>query len=106
MLNRLSRTVWYGVLWLSRRPWAKRLQRASIQLAPERLRPRMRASMARQNAWARRYGLRVVRLSLTMVLLSAAFWGVWLLLILAADQGWLVRPASPDEVQGLEDRFR
>lgn len=106
MLNRMSRIVWYGALWLSRRPWAKRLQRASIQLAPERLRPRMRTNLARQNAWARRYGLRVVRLSVTMVFFSVVFWSAWLLLILAADQGWLVRPASPSEVQRFEDRFR
>ncbi len=66
----------------------------------------MRASLTRQNAWARRYGLSVVRLSLAIVLLSAAFWGIWLALLLAADQGWLVRPASPQEVQRLEDRFR
>ncbi len=75
-------------------------------MAPKALRPRMSASMARQNAWARRHGLRIVRLSLGLVAFSAVFWAVWLLLIMAAEHGWLARPASPEVVQGFKDGFR
>ncbi|MCX7799348.1 MAG: hypothetical protein N2109_03290 [Fimbriimonadales bacterium] len=105
MLDRLARRVWYAALWLSRRRPAKRLQRLSVELAPRPLRTKAEASLRRQNAWARRHGLNVVRLSLSLVALSAAFWAIWLLLAIAADRGWLARPASPDDLQRLELRL-
>jgi cytochrome c biogenesis protein CcdA len=49
--------LWKAMLWLMRRPWMKALQRKSVQVLPSSLRPRAEASMKKQNAFARKYGL-------------------------------------------------
>lgn len=68
----LSRFVWWWSLWLMRRPWMKRLQRKAFNLLPERRRAASRASILRQNRFARRWGLPILNVAITLLLASAA----------------------------------
>ncbi|MBI1755666.1 MAG: hypothetical protein HYR64_00985 [Fimbriimonas ginsengisoli] len=66
--HRFARLVWYGCLWLMRRPWMKRLQRSSRRLFPPALQGRAQESLLRQNRFARRFGLRILTVLFTFML--------------------------------------
>lgn len=71
MIDWLARQIWWGMLWLIRRPLSRRLQRASLKLAPESKREKFRQSMIAQERFARRIGLPVLRFVLRVFFLSA-----------------------------------
>lgn len=80
------------MLWLMRRPWMKRLQRASIGwMKPER-RERVWESMQRQNAFALRYGLGILTVAVYLLLLSFLFTGSYFLLLSLQERGVLSVP--------------
>lgn len=89
----LARRLWYGMLWLMRRRWMRRLQNASINLWPKRIRPRMRESYLRQNQFARRYGLKVLRFSIFLLLASLALTLTLIIVLRLYDEGFLYPPS-------------
>lgn len=88
----LARRVWWGMLWLMRRPWMKRLQRASTRLRGPEHEHKAWESLKRQNAFALRYGLKVITFSITLLLASAAITGSYLLLLRLQESGALHVP--------------
>lgn len=60
----LARRTWWACLWFIRRPWVRRLQRFSTDWRrnPD-ARARARAGLIRQEQFARRHGLRVLRVT-------------------------------------------
>jgi len=68
--KKLARVLWWYMLWFMRRPWMKRLQRHFF--APS-LNGRVRQaseSFKRQNRWARRWGLRMLTVSMNVLIAS------------------------------------
>lgn len=66
----LARRIWGAMLWTMRRPWMRRLQAASLRLLPPAWRPAALRSKHRQDAFARRYGLRTLKWALFFLLVS------------------------------------
>ncbi len=74
----LARRLWWGMLWLMRRRWMRRLQRAAIDLSPEGpKRERARQSLLDQERLARRWGLPLLTFSLRMLMLSILLTLLW-----------------------------
>ncbi|MCW5935826.1 MAG: hypothetical protein KIT11_00775 [Fimbriimonadaceae bacterium] len=77
----IARRVWWAMLWFMRRPWMKRVQRASINLWPEGAkRESARASFRRQERLARQIGLRVLHGVFTLCLYFVALVVIYSLL--------------------------
>lgn len=85
----LSRIVWWWSLWLMRRPWMKGLQRKAINLIPKHRRAKSRASILRQNRFARRWGLPVINLSITLLLASIVLSACFQVALYMYDSGVL-----------------
>lgn len=64
----LSRYIWRGMLWFMRRPIMKHLRRSSWERLRSPHRERVRDSVLRQDRFARRYGLSILRWILNGVL--------------------------------------
>ena len=84
------------MLWLMRRPWMKRMQRASTRLAGASREASMRKSFARQNAFARRIGLWVLTLSLNLLLGSIVIIGAFAAAVELRDSGLLSYPTRSE----------
>jgi len=82
------------MLWLMRRPWMKRLQRASMRWAGSSRESTLRRSLIRQNAFARRIGLWVLTLSLNLLLGSIVVIGAFAAAIELRDSGLLTYPTQ------------
>ncbi|MCC7433842.1 MAG: hypothetical protein IT363_04095 [Methanoregulaceae archaeon] len=92
----LARELWWAMLWLMRRPWMKRLQRASLRLLGEKRRARARDSMRRQNAFARKFGLPLLVFTINLLLASMIITLSYFALIHLSESGALSVPgASP-----------
>lgn len=87
----LARRLWYAMLWLMRRPWMRRLQRRSFSLFGEERRALAYAKHKRQERFARRYGLPLVRLVILVFLLSMTFTLVYRAVLYAYEQDWIPR---------------
>lgn len=59
------------MLWLMRRPWMKRLQRRWHKWVPEERRFRARSAFQRQNRWARKWGLPMLKVAVNLFFISA-----------------------------------
>lgn len=88
----LARRLWFGMLWLMRRPWMRRLQRSSVKMWPERMRDRVAQSMVRQDRFARRYGFRIVRFAILIMLASMLLTSVFLVVLKLNEEGYFARP--------------
>lgn len=88
----MARELWWAMLWLMRRRWMKRLQRASLRLVPTERRPRALESMRRQNALARKLGLPILVFAMNLVLASLIITGAFLLLLSLENSGALRVP--------------
>ncbi|MGV3618392.1 MAG: hypothetical protein ACO1SV_23955 [Fimbriimonas sp.] len=98
----LSRIVWWWALWLMRRSWMKRLQRRAENWLPERKRPAARASVLRQNRFARRYGLKILNVSISLVMASVLLTGCFHLALYMYDSGLLTM--STDLRERIEEK--
>lgn len=92
--------MWFWMLHLMRRPWMRRLQAASIAWMPERGQVKARASLVRQNRWARRWGLPLltfaVNVFLASVILTAVFYAVlWMIETGLLSGGAILRENEP-----------
>lgn len=69
----IARRVWWGMLWLMRRRWMRALQARFVALAPTpAARERAKASMRRQDQFARRHGLVILRWAILVALYIVA----------------------------------
>jgi hypothetical protein len=85
----IARRLWWVSLWLMRRRWMRRIQSASIAwMSPERA-GRARHSLVRQNAFARRIGLRMLTGVVLLVLVSVAIQFVFSVALYLVDSGVL-----------------
>lgn len=90
----IARQLWWGMLWFMRRPWMKRLQRASTRIFGPAREARARESLKRQNAFALRYGLRILTVAVMVLLASALITGSYLLLGYLNENGVLRVPGT------------
>jgi hypothetical protein len=93
----LARHLWWGMLWLMRRPWMSSLQRRSLLLFPPASRERTWKSMVRQNRFARRYGLKILTVAVNVLLASIIITLSFLLALNLVDQGILTVPDAVRE---------
>lgn len=91
----LARRLWWSLLWLMRRPWMRRFQDGAFRLVPEKRRPGALRNHYRQNAFARRYGLRGLRLVILAFLASVSLTVIAYTVLLLLDAGLLVQPEFP-----------
>jgi uncharacterized membrane protein YdfJ with MMPL/SSD domain len=79
----------------------KRLQRKAFNLVPERRRAASRASILRQNRFARRWGLSIINIAITFLLASAALTVCFQLALYLYESGVLtMSPELRDRVEG------
>lgn len=90
----LARRLWWGMLWLMRRRWMKRLQRASTRIRGPKHEARAWESLKRQNAFALKHGLRILTVSITFLLASMIITGSYLLLLKLTEAGALQVPGQ------------
>lgn len=80
------------MLWLMRRPWMKRVQRWSWQILPESKREKARLNLQRQNLFALRYGLRLLRVTIMMFFGSVLLTLTYLMVLELQQAGALEVP--------------
>lgn len=80
------------MLWLMRRGWMRRLQRASLKLFPSAKREAIRDSMIRQDRFARRWGLTILQYSILVFLYSVVFTLLFFGLLELIEQGYFQIP--------------
>lgn len=102
----MARWIWWWALWLMRRPGLKRLQRGAENLIPARHREAARRSNTRQNRFARRYGLPILRFSLNILLASILLTGCFRAALHLVDTGVLIMPSSLRERVEAEQAYR
>ena len=85
----IARKLWWISLWLMRRRWMRRLQAASIGWLSPAKAERARISLVRQNAFARRIGLRLLTAVVTLFLVSVAIQFVFSAALYLVDSGVL-----------------
>jgi len=88
----MARLLWRAMLWLMRRRWMKTLQRKSILLFPERMRAKAWEGMVRQNRFARRIGLPMLKFMMTLVLGSLIVTGTFMTAMHLYETGYLTIP--------------
>ena len=66
------------MLWVMRRDWMKRIQRGMFALIPATARASVYRRHVRQNRFARRYGLRILTMSLNLLLGTILLCAVYL----------------------------
>lgn len=105
LANWLARWVWWSVLWLMRRRAIKTLQRRSVAWLPERTQIHARASLRRQNRFARRHGQQILTWTITLFLASVLLTWTFLLALNLYDSGMLTMSTElRDEVESRANR--
>lgn len=79
--------LWYLLLWIMRRPLIKRLERGSFRLMPGKWRSRAWENHKRQNAFARRWGRKLMRFCSYVLLISTSIQLIVLIMMALAEQG-------------------
>ena len=92
----LARQLWWGMLWLMRRPAILRLQRASIAWLPAPAQARAVNSLHRQNRFARKYGLGSLTVMFNFLLASIAISATYEIVTSMYEGGYLT---LPDEIR-------
>lgn len=80
------------MLWLMRRPWMKRLEKATFLLVPERFRPGVFNRHLRQNRWARKFGLPILTASMNVFLATVTVSAMYVSAIYLEASGILTPP--------------
>lgn len=88
----LSRRLWFGMLWVMRRSWMRRFQRRVLSLAPASRKEAAWQSYRRQERFARRYGLTMLRWVVSFLLISIVLTFMFHAALLAVDRGFLAGP--------------
>lgn len=90
----LARLLWGSMLWFMRRPWMKRLQRASRNLFPANKRDQAWRSMVRQNRWARKVGLPMLTVAVNLLLASLVLTTTYFVVLGMYESGTFTAPDS------------
>jgi hypothetical protein len=90
--SRIARFLWKGMLWLMRRPWMKRLQKASFHLVPPSRRDGAMASLRAQNRWARHFGLRILTFSMNIFLGTVLVTSMYVSAVYLQSEGLFTPP--------------
>ncbi len=90
--NWLARLIWRAVLWLMRRNWMKGIQRKSILIVPKSFREQAWKSQVRQNRFARRTGLPMLKFMMNLVLGSIIITVTFLAAMRLYESGFLTMP--------------
>ena len=88
----LARRLWYGMLWLIRRPWVRRWQRASYRMLPPRIRDRAWQVHLKQERFARKWGLPTLTVAIAVLMFSIALTMVYWFVVWLWAGGWLSLP--------------
>lgn len=88
----LARRLWMAVMWLNRRPILKAAQRAFLHRLPEGYRQSARASLIRQNRFARRIGYPLMKLMMNLVIASILITTTFFIALGIAEKGYLSIP--------------
>jgi len=88
----MARHLWRAILWLMRRPWMKRFQRASVLIFPPRYREAASRAMIKQNRFARRIGLPMLTFMMCLVVGSVLITGTFLIAMRLFELGYLRMP--------------
>ncbi len=91
----IARRLWWGSLWLMRRRWIRSLQSASMRWTSPSRAARARHGLNRQNALARRIGLPLITVVVTLLLASLAIQVVYSTALYLVDSG-VLRRRVPD----------
>lgn len=94
MTRWLARRIWFFMLWLIRRPGSRILQRAAINLSPPHKREKVRASINRQEKFARKIGLPLLTFVINLFFVSVGLTFVLLFVLNAQAEGWLIIPTQ------------
>jgi hypothetical protein len=84
-----ARWIWGALLWIIRRPTIKRMRRNIPSRLPSGMRARAAQSIKTQDAFARRYGLRILTFMLNALTLVVLFSITTSAVLYAIDMGWL-----------------
>lgn len=103
MIEWVARRIWWCMLWYMRRPFMRRMQRAAINLYRPEKREKARLTMIKQEKFARRIGLPVLRFVLKFFVLSVVISTFALFIINGVADGWLVIPTQ-DSIEALEEK--
>lgn len=87
--------VWYGCLWVMRRPIVHRMQDRTI-----RRYPRAWQNHLKQNRFALTYGRRMLRFMFTLLIAYFVVLFLYVFLTEAMTRGWLTLPDSVKERVG------
>lgn len=93
----LARHLWWAMLWWMRRPFIRRLQRWSLTLFPEGpKREKARQNYLRQERFARRIGLPVLRVAVGAFVVVVQLTLVYFLILEAFNRGWIPTTLKPN----------
>ncbi|MFM9873728.1 MAG: hypothetical protein ACKVQS_09725 [Fimbriimonadaceae bacterium] len=92
MIRWLARKIWGWMLWSIRRPAARKLQRAALNLVPESRREAAHQSAIKQEKFARKIGLPLLTFVINLFFISVALTLILLFVLNANAEGWLVIP--------------
>jgi len=93
----IARFIWALLLWIIRRPTIKRIRQQLPNRLPGPMREGASDSMLRQDKFARKYGIRILQFTVSVVGLMIVFSLVSNLVLFAVDQGWLSVPSNADQ---------
>jgi hypothetical protein len=88
----LARRVYFAMLYVARRPAIRRMQDRSIAWMPPRWQSQARASLLRQNRFARSIGLPLTRLMVFLVVFSVSATLIYLAVMEMISRGMLEVP--------------
>ncbi len=96
LANFLARIIWFWTLWFVRRPFIRRTQNRSWGWMSEPAQLRAQRSLRRQNRFARKYGLRLIQFTITLLFASMVLSVTAYLAINLYDAGFL---SVPDDIR-------
>jgi hypothetical protein len=92
----MARCTWYGMLWLMRRPWMRRLQRASMRVVLAPHREAVSRRRMQTDRFARRHGLRVLTFMFGVLLASVIFTASYFVVLTIFESISTAQSASPN----------
>ena len=90
----LARHTWYWMLYFMRRPWIKRLQHRWLRPVEGERYKRFPEGFVKQNRFARKFGLPLLKLSINLFLASVFITGAYYAIIYLFESGYFNPPPS------------
>lgn len=83
----IAHWLWWGSLWLMRRPWMKEFQRRAVGLLPSSRQEKAWRDIRNQNRFARRYGEAILQGVVTAFLVSVLLTGAFYFALYLEESG-------------------